>query len=625
MDEKRTMMPEMKEPAVGRVGETQLQEWTKTLQEYHAGKKMLEARVINSEQWWKLRNAEMEEKETSVSARGIHSKSAWLHNVIVSKHADAAEAYPQASFLPREAQDRAEAENLSSIMPVVLKQNRFKRTYSKAWWSKLKFGTAIYKVVWDGRKLNGLGDISIDTVSLLNVFWEPGMEDIQRSKMFFHTELMDVKELERVYPQAKDQVKGKGFVAARFLYDDQAKTENKATVIEVYYHKGDVLHYCKYVGNVVLYATENDPAMAERGLYDHGKYPYVFDALFPVEGSPCGYGFVDICRQPQTEIDLMNGAFLKNALAGATPRFFIKGNGTVNEEELLDWTKPVVHTTGGLGEDSLRVIDYQPLQGNYMSVLEGKIMEMRETSGNTETATGSSGSGVTAASAIAALQEASGKGSRDATQTSYEAFEEIVNICVELIRQFYTVPRKFRITNAAGDEEFITYQNAQLQPKTVGDYGETKLLRMPVFDIDIQAQKQNSYTTIANNEMALQFFQLGFFDPSRTDQTLMCLEMMEFKGKQEIIQKVRQLGDMNDRLQLMTNYAATLAAKYKDGVALQQLAQIAGVEMSAPKVSGGHVNVQNAAGGYEGQKEHAIVEKSRKQAQEASQPEGGGA
>ena len=622
MDERRTAPAGM--PAAA-VGEKQLQEWTKTLRDYHAGKKMLEARVVASEQWWKLRNAEMEAKEANISGGGIHSKSAWLHNVIVSKHADAAEAYPQPSFLPREAQDRAEAEKLSSIMPVVLKQNRFKRTYSKAWWRKLKFGTAIYKVVWDGRKLGGLGDIGIETVSLLNVFWEPGVEDIQRSKCFFHTELVDIKDLEQMYPQAKDAVRGKGFMAARFLYDDQVKTDDKATVIEVYYRKEGLLHYCKYVGTTVLYATENDAELSGRGLYDHGKFPYVFDPLFPVEGSPCGYGFVDICRQPQTEIDLMNSAFLKNTLAGATPRYFMKGNGSVNEAELLDLTKPIVHTTGGLAEDTLRVIDYQPLQGNYMSVLEGKIMEMRETSGNTETATGSASSGVTAASAIAALQEASGKGSRDATQTSYEAFEEIVGICVELIRQFYTAPRKFRITNAQGAEEFVTYQNAGLQMQETPVEGGAPMLRMPVFDIDVQAQKQNVYTTIANNEMALQFFQMGFFDPSRTDQTLMCLEMMDFRGKQEVMQKVRRLGDMNDRLQLLTNYAAALAAKHRDGAALQQLAQIAGVGGNMPALPQEQVDLEKASGGYEGKQEHAVVEKSRRQAQEASQPEGGGA
>lgn len=618
MDERMQNMPAevVAGPAVDK---QRLQEWTRTLQKYKAGKKSVESRVIASEQWWKLRNESISE------AGGFKSRSAWLHNVIVSKHADAAEAYPQPKFLPREAMDRRQAEELSAIVPVILKQNRFKKTYGKAQWRKQKFGTAVYKIVWDGRKMGGLGDIGIESASLLNVFWEPGVEDIQKSKYFFHTELVDRDALETEYPEVKDELKGKGFLTSKFLYDDNVPTDDKVTVIEIYYHKGGKLHYCKYVGTTVLYATENDPQMAETGLYDHGKFPYVFDALYPVEGSPCGYGFVDICRNPQEEIDLMNTAILKNTMAGATPRFFLKQNANINEEELTDLTKVVVHTTGNMGEDSVRTIDYHPLQGNYISVMENKIAELRETSGNTETAAGTApGGGVTAASAIAALQEASGKGSRDATRSSYEVFEEMMDMCVELIRQFYTVPRKFRITNKAGQEEFVTYQNAGLQPQSMGmsPNGE-EMLRLPVFDIEIVAEKQNAYTTLSNNEMALQFFQLGFFDPARVDQTLMCLEMMDFRNKAEVVNKVQQLGTLSDRLQLVTSYAAALAAKHADGAALQQIAQIAGVETGAMQMPTGNVNVQDAAGGAGGVKEHATVEKSRKQAREASQPEEG--
>ena len=33
-------------------------------------------------------------------------------------------------------------------------------------WSKAKFGTGVYKVTWDKDKLNGLGDISVEQVSV---------------------------------------------------------------------------------------------------------------------------------------------------------------------------------------------------------------------------------------------------------------------------------------------------------------------------------------------------------------------------------------------------------------------------------------------------------------------------
>ena len=52
-----------------------------------------------------------------------------------------------------------------------------------------------------------------------------------------------------------------------------------------------VLHYCKFCNGVVLYASQNDPTLAESGLYDHGQYPFVFDPLFVEEDSPAGFGY----------------------------------------------------------------------------------------------------------------------------------------------------------------------------------------------------------------------------------------------------------------------------------------------------------------------------------------------
>ena len=47
----------------------------------------------------------------------------WLFNVIMGKHADMVEAYPEPSILPREKNDEAEAKALQSIIPVILKRN----------------------------------------------------------------------------------------------------------------------------------------------------------------------------------------------------------------------------------------------------------------------------------------------------------------------------------------------------------------------------------------------------------------------------------------------------------------------------------------------------------------------
>ena len=527
------------------IDQKRLQAFTATLQKYKAGKAGLERRVVAAENWWKLRNrAEERRAGLSDDPADFKSVSGWLHNVIVSKHADAMDAFPEPVVLPREPGDRQEAAMLSAVIPCILEQNRFEKVYDMAQWQKLKTGTAAYRVVWDPEKLGGLGDVAVERVDLLNLFWEPGVDDIQKSRYVFHTHLEDEEELCEQYPELKGRLRSNPFRATRFVYDDAVDLSGKQTVIEVYYKRGGVLHYCKYVGDSVLYATEDAAEDSpDAGLYDHGRYPFVFDPLFPVEGSPCGYGFVDLCRSTQTAIDLMRTAFVKNTMVGATPRYFQRLDGSVNEEEFTDLSRALVHVSGNLGEDSLRQIRLEPMSSTYLGVLQSTIAELRETSGNTETATGVVHSGVTAASAIAALQEASGKGSRDASRASYQAFAEIVELIIELIRQFYTLPRRFRITGPGGDS-FLSFDSAGLLPQPQ-EFGG---LRLPVFDVKVTAQKRSAYSRLSQNELAMQLYRLGLFEPGREQQAAGCLALMDFDGKEELMQRLDALGRLRARI-----------------------------------------------------------------------------
>ena len=594
-----------------RIGPEELRRANGILKKYKEGKARLEQRIIDNEQFWKLRHWEQMEKEGQGGNSGDpQPASGWLVNCILSKHADAMDCYPAPTVLPREPDDRQEAQRLSRILPVVLKKNQFKRTYSSAWWYKLKSGCAVYGVFWDGTKLGGLGDISVKRMDLLNLFWEPGVTDIQDSAHFFSTELVDNERLLADYPQLEGKLGRGGFTLSRYLYDDTVDTTNKSLVVDWYYHTAvegrRVLQYCKYVGETVLYATENDtvqptetrflgtdeegrpvmgqapcgPSMAQRGWYDHGKYPFVFDVLFPEEGTPCGYGYIDLCKSPQKQIDLMNQAILKNTLANATPRFFIRSDGAVNENEYADWTRPFVHTNGNLGSDSIAPIRAGSLDSVYVAILNNKIAEMKETAGNRDVANGGTAAGVTAGTAIAALQESSGKLSRNMIDDGYEAFADVVTLCIELIRQFYEMPRQFRLLGAMGTEEFVSYDRSGLQPRVMDD-GVNVSYRVPEFDLEIGAERESPYRTAEANQLALQLFQMGFFREDLADQALRCLELMDFKNKDQLAriisggrtqaaemaamrQQLLQLAQVVDEAK-GTHLAKRLAAEQADG------------------------------------------------------------
>lgn len=609
-----------------------LKKATDTMQRYKRGKASVERRIISAQEWWKLRNWEQIEAEKNV--KGSHSSksnTAWLWNCIVGKHADAMDAYPEPAILPRMPDDEDQAKLLSDIVPVVLKLNRFEHTYSDVQWQKMLEGTGAYGIFWDKNKLHGLGDISISKVNLLNLYWEPGISDIQDSQHLFHVSLVDNDVLKQQYPQLKNVTLGMADAIAQYRYDDAVELKDKSLVIEWYYHEyygpKKVLHYVKYVNEHVLYATKDDPEYAERGLYDDGLYPFVLDPLYPVEGSPCGFGYIHVGKDTQKDIDLLSQAVVTNAAINATPRYMMRKDGQVNEKEFMDTTKPIVHFTGEFDPNTCFPIQNPTLPGNVLDVMNLKVEELKFVTGNVDVNNGATPSGVTAASAIAALQEHSGRSSKDSNKAAYRVYADIVTMVIERIRQFYDMPRQFRITGPRGETTFVDFNNAGLVPQHQGmEFGVDMGYRMPAFDIDVRAQRETSYTKAAQNELAIQLFTLGIFNPQLADQSVMLLDMMDFKGKEEIQQKVQQMGTMAQALTQIAGIAAQMAMQLGDqqsAAMIQQIAMMAGGGAAMPQMGmgGGFQMPQSeAAEGNIKQEKHPFVEKAEKNSQEATRP-----
>lgn len=550
---------------VGKIGKEQVQKAQGILQKYKDAKASLESRIVENERWYKLRHWEVVGASQKGHQNDPRPTSAWLFNSLSNKHADFMDNYPEPNVLPREEGDKPHAKQLSEIMPVVLERNEFEQTYSDAAWYKLKQGTCCYGVFWNNKMENGLGDIDIKQIDLLNIFWEAGIKDIQKSRNVFTVELVDKDLLEGQYPFLEGKLASNTFDVKQYIHDENIDVSDKCAVVDWYYKLWDgsreVLHYCKFVADEVLYASENDPNYAERGFYDHAKYPFVFDVLFTIEDSPCGFGYVDIMKDPQMYIDKLNQIIIKNALLSGKKRWFVKQNCAINMEQYADWDKEFVEVAGNLSEDNLREISVSSLPNFIVDHLQMKIDELKETSGNRDFSQGGTTSGVTAASAIAALQEAGSKLSRDMIKTSYRAFQQINYIVLELIRQFYDEIRSFRITGETGEDQYVQFDNRNIREQMVVDpmTGEADF-RRPVFDIKITSQKQSPFNKIAQNELAKELYQLGAFNPQMADQSLMMLEMMDFEQKDVVIQKVQQNGTLMQMVQNLTAVAVKLAA-----------------------------------------------------------------
>ena len=420
-----------------------------------------------------------------------------------------------------------------------------------------------------------MGDIDIKHIDILNIFWQPGIVNIQDSKNLFIVELADNEALEQMYPECRDHLGKGGITVAEYTRDDTVDTSEKSLVVDWYYKKrlptGQVeLHYVKFVNDVLLYSSENEG----KPFYDHGMYPVVFDVLYPEAGTCYGYGTIAVTKQPQMYIDSMDDKIMQYVKQATTPRYWMKSNAGVNEEEFLDESKKIVHCTGDITEERLRKMEIERLDGAVYNIRQMKVDELKETSNNRDVNSGSTSSGVTSGAAIAVLQEAGNKTVRDIIQASYRSYVQVIGLVIELMRQFYDETRTFRIISE-NRTEFVEFNNSAIkeQPmlnaagQPITDEMGEQLYRKPVFDIQVKAEKRNPYSRLSQNETAANLYNMGIFNPENAQMALAMLELMDFEGKDKVISYVSQ--------------GATL-----HNVVMQQRQQIAQLQAMLGKVRG---------------------------------------
>jgi len=597
------------------IDEKTLQQALETLKAYKKAKTNFNQRVIDNEQWWKLRHWE----QMRTGEQSTEPTSAWLFNSIMNKLADFSDNIPEANIRARAEADVEEAERIKNILPMIIEANDYEGTYMDVCLSKIKNGTGITGVFWNKDK----DDIDIQQVDVLSIYWQPGIKDIQASRNIFTVELVDNDLLKELYPDKEIKSGDDITTSAKYLYEDNIDTSEKSAVIDWYYKKNGVLHFCKFVNTTVLFSTENDPETYPNGLYDDGNYPFVVDTLFKMEGTIAGFGYLDVCKSPQEYIDKLDQAIIQNAFMCARPRYFIRNDSSINSEEFLNWKNPLVKTSGNLGEDDLRQIIIKQLDAGVYSARDGKINELKQTSGNSDVNTGTSANGVTAASAISQLIETGSKGSRHAIKGTYRAYRRIVYMIIERMRQFYNEARYVRITDEAGNDTYETYDNSGLVEQSRESVGGETVYRLPQFDIEVSAQKASPYNKMNQNELALQFYQIGFFNPQNTDMALACLNMMDFEHKQEIIKQIKENGTMLDIIQQQQQQLAQFQGVADENGKLRVMTDIAygsnlaGGQPESPEEIAQIDRVENSLN--EGDGSNSMSEQRRKQAAGATE------
>ena len=163
--------------------------------------------------------------------------------------------------------------------------------------------------------------------------------------------------------------------------------------------------------------------------------------------------------------------------------------------------------------------------------------------------------------------------SRLHNDTLYSMHEEVTYFVIELIKQFYELPREYRLDRQGG-YDFVEYNNSALRPQPMDSVNGEVRYRDVVFDIEVTAEKENPYKKMEQNELAIQLYNLGVFNTQNAQQAMALLQFMDFKNKDEAIAIVQNNYNIQQQIQALQQMCLTMAQQIGDPNTIAQLQQI---------------------------------------------------
>ena len=435
---------------------------------------------------------------------------------------DIMDNYPEPILLAQEEGDEELAAELDDIIKYILKRRKYRTVYRNKTRSALKKGVSVQEVFWDNSMYGGLGDANIREWDIMNFLWDLKYEDVQEGRAVFKFGFYEKEWFRARYPRQIENFCHDGYTRQGYL--GEKNDSDDIMLMEYWYRKYDAksdthsVHMAKIAGNTLLEKSEE--ALPE-GMYAHGRYPFIVEPLYPLAGQPVGLGMIDVFKNLQMYADKLDQIILKNTLMSSKVKLLVNKNAEIDEEVLLDWSSEVVRG-GRIDESSVRWFQPAPLSGYVLTHFNSKLSAIKEESGQNIFSRGEGGKGITAASAILALQEAGNKRSRMLNDQLFDGFEEMVRMVISVVCENYTEERRFRIRGEGGARTAV-FGKKNMDIDAYED-----------FDVSVNVQQATPYKTLYQNELALQLLGTGIIEGEDA------IRMMTFEGKERILGSVMQ-------------------------------------------------------------------------------------
>lgn len=447
-----------------------------------------------------------------------------IHSTCENFESDLMDNYPQAIIQPENPDDREIAEVVGALIRQNHDSMKYRAEYQKMCHDFVVGGYCVQEVGYDTMANHGIGSAFLRYVDNRNILFDPQVTNIQDGRAVFKIAPRTIEWLEKQYPNKAGTFKKDTYkleVDSKLKYDE----DKSVLQIEYWWKEFDVekrmwrVHMALMAGRQLL---EDSRESKPDGYFSMGEYPFVVTPLFRRKNTSIGYGIPDIFADLQMYSDKLDQVSLKNAQMASHNKLLVTESSGFDADDLRDWSKDVHR-----GE-SLNGITWFPtpaLPAYFVQQPSIMRQSVKDESGANDFSRGNTGGGVTAASAISALQEMSTKRSRKAALLLHESFKDAVRYEIEFEREFNILPREVLLT-VDGEQHVATFETALMQKETA----QHNIVPIEFF-VSIKVERENRFTTMAHNELMMQMVQIGILQPEQA------LELMVFEGKESVLHK----------------------------------------------------------------------------------------
>ena len=476
--------------------------------------------------------------------------------------ADQMDNMPEALMLPETKEFETVAEDLTDIVRFIMARNNYESIHRRRVEDCFCTGTAVTQISWEPSMDDGKGNVAVFRWPIEAFLWDPAADNIQDARAVFKISWHPLSWYEQHYPEVSkdigaDHGEYTGLGVPPSQDESRPADEDRAMLIEYWYRLYDA-ESKRYTINVA-YLAGGALLDEAKDLYKHGLYPFVLDVYTPIEGIPVGDGLIQECAPMMRYVNRYASYIDMNLRMASKGRLLVDRNAGLDKEALMDWESDVIEGDR-IDASALQWMQTQPFTGAATQQMLQMQTDIKQDSGQNQFTRGETAGGVTAASAISALQEAGGKITRLRTNVFNQGYKAIVEQVMWLISQFYDKKRLMMVT---GREYTQKQREVSADPARL--FGERKKghLPPPPYIVQVQVQRRNPLRQQAQNELFMQAYSMAAQAGAPFPLSVL-FRLLHVDGKERILPEIQMVETQAQQMQQLAAMNEQLLAKNQE-------------------------------------------------------------